>query len=141
VAQLRTNGSEDIKKHLEMCYHELNQTKKKIFLDIACFFGHQETFEGMYNLRLLKIYYPSFLENPSKEQIMNGKRVGIHLPGGLHFLSSELRFLYWYNYPLKSLPSKFFPEKPFQLEMPCSQLEQFGMKARYICFITLLFQI
>jgi len=40
VAQLRTNGSEDIKKHLEMCYHELNQTKKKIFLDIACFFGH-----------------------------------------------------------------------------------------------------
>jgi len=38
VAQLRTNGSEDIKKHLEMCYHELNQTEKKIFLDIACFF-------------------------------------------------------------------------------------------------------
>jgi len=82
------------------------------------------TFEGMYNLRLLKIYYPPFLKNPSKKQIMNGKRVGIHLPGGLHFLSSELRFLYWYNYPLKSLPSIFFPEKPFQLEMPCSQLEQ-----------------
>jgi hypothetical protein len=39
VAQLRTNGSEDIKKYLEMCYHELNQTEKKIFLDIACFFG------------------------------------------------------------------------------------------------------
>ena len=82
-------------------------------------------FEGMYNLRLLKIYHvPSFLENPSEEQIMNGKRVGIHLPGGLHFLPSELRFLYWYNYPLKSLPSNFFPEKPFQLEMPCSQVEQ-----------------
>ncbi|KAJ6928762.1 hypothetical protein NC652_012793 [Populus alba x Populus x berolinensis] len=221
VAQLRINGGEDIKKHLEMCYHELDQTEKKIFLDIACFFGRckkdflQQTldleersgidrlidmclikivqntiwmhdvllklgkkivlqenidprersrlweagdiyrvlttqgtgskvesislildatkeltlnpaaFEGMYNLRLLKIYHvPSFLENPSKEQIMNGKRVGIHLPGGLHFLSSELRFLYWYNYPLKSLPSNFFPEKPFQLEMPCSQLEQ-----------------
>eukprot|EP00258_Populus_trichocarpa_P032117 XP_024448136.1 disease resistance protein TAO1 [Populus trichocarpa] len=220
VAQLRTNGSEDIKKHLEMCYHELNQTEKKIFLDIACFFGLCErdilqqtldlkeksgidrladmclikivqdkiwmhdvllllgreivlrenddprersrlweaddiyrvlttqgtrskvesislildakdqlrlsptAFEGMYNLRLLKIYYPPFLEDRSKKQIMNGKRVGIHLPGGLHFLSSELRFLYWYNYPLKSLPSNFFPEKPFQLEMPCSQLEQ-----------------
>ena len=39
VAQLRTNGGEDIKKHLEMCYHELDQTEKKIFLDIACFFG------------------------------------------------------------------------------------------------------
>jgi len=42
VAQLRTNGGEDIKKHLEMCYHELNQTEKKIFLDIACFFGRCE---------------------------------------------------------------------------------------------------
>ncbi|XP_024457054.1 disease resistance protein RPV1 [Populus trichocarpa] len=187
VAQLRKNGCEDIKKCLEMCYHELDQTEKKIFLDIACFFGrckrdhlqqtldleersgidrlidmclikivqnkiwmhdvlvklgkkivHQENvdprersrlwqaddiyrvlttqrtgskmesislnllaiteemilsptaFEGMYNLRLLKIYYPPFLKDPSKEQIMNGKRVGIHLPGGLHFLSSEL---------------------------------------------------
>ena len=39
VAQLRTNGGEDIKKCLEMCYHELDQTQKKIFLDIACFFG------------------------------------------------------------------------------------------------------
>eukprot|EP00258_Populus_trichocarpa_P032111 XP_024448130.1 disease resistance protein TAO1 isoform X4 [Populus trichocarpa] len=220
VAQLRINGSEDIKKHLEMCYHELDQTEKKIFLDIACFFGrckrdhlqqtldleersgidrlldmcliklvqnkiwmhdvlvklgkkivHQENvdprerrrlwqaddiyrvlttqgtgskvesislildstkeltlsptaFEGMYNLRLLKIYYPPFLKDPSKEQIMNRKRVGIHLPRGLHFLSSELRFLYWYNYPLKSFPSIFFPEKLVQLEMPCCQLEQ-----------------
>ena len=81
-------------------------------------------FEGIYNLRLLKIYYPPFLNDPSKEQIMNGKRVGIHLPGGLHFLSSELRFLYWYNYPLKSMPSNFFPKKLLHLEMPCSQLEQ-----------------
>jgi Leucine-rich repeat (LRR) protein len=81
-------------------------------------------FEGMYNLRLLKIYYPPFLKDPSKEKIMNGKRVGIHLPRGLHFLSSELRFLYWYNYALKSFPSIFFPEKLVQLEMPCSQLEQ-----------------
>ena len=39
VAQLRTTGGEDIKKCLEMCYHELDQTQKKIFLDIACFFG------------------------------------------------------------------------------------------------------
>eukprot|EP00258_Populus_trichocarpa_P032118 XP_024448137.1 disease resistance-like protein DSC1 [Populus trichocarpa] len=200
VAQLRKNGGEDIKKCLEMCYHELDQTEKKIFLDIACFFGRckrdllQQTldleersgidrlidmclikivedkikmhdvllklgkkivlqenvdprersrlweaddiyrvlttqgtgskvesislildttykdlsptaFKGMQNLRLLKIYYPPFLKDPSKEQIMNGKRVGIHLPGGLHCLSSELRFLYWYNYPLKSMPS------------------------------------
>ncbi|KAJ6413979.1 hypothetical protein OIU84_006730 [Salix udensis] len=39
VEQLRTNGGEDIKKRLETCYHELDRTEKKIFLDIACFFG------------------------------------------------------------------------------------------------------
>ncbi|KAJ6354099.1 hypothetical protein OIU76_003019 [Salix suchowensis] len=71
-------------------------------------------FEGMYNLRLLKFYYPY----PSKE------RVRIHLPQGLHFLSNELRILDWCYYPLKSLPSNFFPEKLVVLEMPRSQLEQ-----------------
>jgi len=97
-------------------------------------------FEGMYNLRLLKIYYPPFLKDPSKEKIMIRTRIGIHLPRGLHFLSSELRFLYWYNYPLKSLPSNFFPEKLVQLEMPCSQLEQLWNEGQ-VCFISLLFQI
>ncbi|XP_061971256.1 disease resistance protein RPV1-like isoform X2 [Populus nigra] len=220
VAQLRTNGGEDIKKCLEMCYHELDQTQKKIFLDIACFFGRckrdllQQTldleersgidrlidmclikivqnkiwmhdmllklgkkivlqehvdprersrlwkaddvnrvlttqgtrkvesiilnllaitkemilsptaFEGMSNLRLLKFYYPPFFGDPSKEQIMNRRRVRIHLPQGLHFLSNELRILHWSNYPLKSLPSNFCPEKLVEFHMHCSQLEQ-----------------
>ncbi|KAJ6397536.1 hypothetical protein OIU77_018531 [Salix suchowensis] len=82
-------------------------------------------FEGMYNLRLLKFYYPPFLKMPSREQMMiTGERVRIHLPQGLHFLSNELRILQWSHYPLKSLPSNFFPEKLVVLEMPCSQLEQ-----------------
>ncbi|KAJ6397555.1 hypothetical protein OIU77_018548 [Salix suchowensis] len=71
-------------------------------------------FEGMNNLRLLKFYYPY----PSKE------RVRIHLPQGLHFLSNELRILDWCYYPLKSLPSNFFPENLVVLEMPYSKLEQ-----------------
>uniref|UniRef100_A0A6N2KVB6 TIR domain-containing protein n=1 Tax=Salix viminalis TaxID=40686 RepID=A0A6N2KVB6_SALVM len=199
VAQLRTNGGEDIKKSLKMCYDELDRTEKKIFLDIACFFGRctrdylQQTldleersgidrlidmclikiveneiwmhdvllklgrdivvhenvdprkrsrlwdtkdvyrvlttqgtgkvesislnlsetkeiisspaaFEGMYNLRLLKFYYPY-------DPFFQGdEMVRIHLPQGLHFLSNELRILYWCDYPLKSLPSNFFPE-------------------------------
>ncbi|KAG5244833.1 disease resistance protein [Salix suchowensis] len=190
AAQLRSNGGEDIEKCLEMCYDELDQTEKKIFLDIACFFGRctrdylQQTldleersgidrltdmclikivrnkiwmhdvllklgrkivvqenvdprersrlwdaddvyrvlttqgtgkvesislnlsatteinlspaaFEGMYNLRLLKFYYPPFLKMPSREQMMiTGERVRIHLPQGLHFLSNELRILH-----------------------------------------------
>ncbi|KAJ6397541.1 hypothetical protein OIU77_018535 [Salix suchowensis] len=72
-------------------------------------------FRGMYNLRLLKFYYP---EEHLEE------RVRIHLPQGLHFLSKELRILYWCDYPLKSFPSNFFPEKLVVLEMPRSELEQ-----------------
>ncbi|KAJ6397540.1 hypothetical protein OIU77_018534, partial [Salix suchowensis] len=209
VAQLTTNGGEDIKKCLEMCYHELDPTEKKIFLDIACFFGRctrdylEQTldleersgidrlidmcliklvqnemwmhdvllklgrkivleensdprersrlwdakdvyrvlttqgtgkvesislnlfetteinlspaaFEGMYNLRLLKFDNPDY---------SNQERVRIHLPQGLHFLSNELRILYWCDYPLKSLPSNFFPENLVVLKMPRSHLE------------------
>uniref|UniRef100_A0A6N2L9D9 TIR domain-containing protein n=1 Tax=Salix viminalis TaxID=40686 RepID=A0A6N2L9D9_SALVM len=206
VAQLGKNGGGDIKKCLKMCYDELDRTEKKIFLDIACFFGrckrdylqrtldleersgidrlidmclikiienkiwmhdvllklgrdivvHENVdprkrsrlwdakdvyrvlreqgtgkvesiyldlsenkeidlspaaFEGMYNLRLLKFYYPPFLKTLSREQMMiTGERVRIHLPQGLHFLSNELRILDWSYYPLKSLPSNFFPE-------------------------------
>ncbi|KAG5244840.1 disease resistance protein [Salix suchowensis] len=75
-------------------------------------------FEGMYNLRLLKFYYPYDLVLRGEE------RVRIHLPQGLHSLSNELRILDWCYYPLKSLPSNFFPEKLVVLEMPRSQLEQ-----------------
>lgn len=55
---------------------------------------------------------------------MNRRRVRIHLPQGLHFLSNELRILHWSNYPLKSLPSNFCPEKLVEFHMHCSQLEQ-----------------
>eukprot|EP00258_Populus_trichocarpa_P039684 XP_024455703.1 disease resistance protein TAO1 isoform X2 [Populus trichocarpa] len=210
VAQLRTKIGEDIKKSLEMCFDELNQTEKKIFLDIACFFGwcrrdvlhqtldleersgidrltdmclikiidnriwmhdmlqklgrqivHQENvdprgrsrlweaedvyhvltnhqgtgkveaisldmsatkemnlsptaFEGIYNLRLFDFHNPN-----SPDELTR-----IRLPRGLQFLSNGLRILYWYNYPLKSLPSNFCPEKLVELKMPCSQLEE-----------------
>ncbi|RDX65108.1 hypothetical protein CR513_56264, partial [Mucuna pruriens] len=33
------------------------------------------------------------------------------LAKGLKFLATELRFLIWKNYPLKSLPEKFSAEK------------------------------
>ncbi|KAJ6928766.1 disease resistance-like protein DSC1 [Populus alba x Populus x berolinensis] len=81
-------------------------------------------FEGMSNLRLLKFYNPPFFGYPSKEQIMKRRRVRIHLPQGLHFLSNELRILHWYNYPLKSLPANFCPEKLVEFHMHCSQFEQ-----------------
>ncbi|KAB5556247.1 hypothetical protein DKX38_007156 [Salix brachista] len=76
-------------------------------------------FEGMDKLRLLKFYYPE------EKKLLCEERVRILLPDeGLHFLSNELRILYWSHSPLKSLPSNFFPEKLVILQMPYSKLEQ-----------------
>ncbi|KAJ9178371.1 hypothetical protein P3X46_010259 [Hevea brasiliensis] len=69
-------------------------------------------FEKFYKLRLLKFY------NPGSEEIK------LHLPKGLKFLPNELRFLYWDQYPLKYLPSKFCPENLVELHMQSSQLKQ-----------------
>ncbi|XP_058004508.1 disease resistance protein RUN1-like [Hevea brasiliensis] len=69
-------------------------------------------FEKFYKLRLLKFYNPG------------SKEMKLHLPKDLNFLPNELRFLYWDQYPLKSLPSTFCPENLVELHMHSSQLEQ-----------------
>ncbi|KAK9943870.1 hypothetical protein M0R45_009462 [Rubus argutus] len=48
----------------------------------------------------------------------------VYLPGGLESLPKELRYLYWYGYPLKSLPSQYFPENLVELHLPNSQVKQ-----------------
>ncbi|KAK9903648.1 hypothetical protein M0R45_001070 [Rubus argutus] len=48
----------------------------------------------------------------------------IYLPGGLESLPEELRYLYWDGYPLKSLPSQYFPENLVELHLPHSQVKQ-----------------
>ncbi|KAJ9178369.1 hypothetical protein P3X46_010257 [Hevea brasiliensis] len=73
-------------------------------------------FEKLNNLRLLKFF------NPCPEEIK------LHLPKGLKYLPNELRFLYWDQYPLKSLPSKFCPENLVELHMQSSQLKQLWKK-------------
>ncbi|TKY63562.1 TMV resistance protein N [Spatholobus suberectus] len=45
------------------------------------------------------------------------------LPQGLEYLPSELRYLRWMNYPLKSLPEKFSPENLVVLDLSYSRLE------------------
>ncbi|KAL5141078.1 Disease resistance protein RRS1 [Glycine soja] len=42
---------------------------------------------------------------------------------GIQFLAFELKFLYWYHYPLKSMPENFSPEKLAKLDLCfCSSL-------------------
>ncbi|XP_062075966.1 TMV resistance protein N-like [Humulus lupulus] len=66
-----------------------------------------------YNLRLLKIY--------SSNGINNNK---LCFPEGLHSLPDALRLLYWEEYPFKTLPLSFDPEKLVKLAMPNSHVEQ-----------------
>ncbi|RDY08066.1 putative disease resistance protein, partial [Mucuna pruriens] len=45
------------------------------------------------------------------------------LPEGLQYLPTELRYLRWMNYPLKSLPERFSPENLVILDLSYSRLE------------------
>nr|XP_023897159.1 disease resistance-like protein DSC1 [Quercus suber] len=64
-----------------------------------------KAFSNMKNLRLLKIS-------------------GVHLPQGLNYLSSKLRYIHWNGYTSKSLPTIFEPKELVELIMPCRLMKQ-----------------
>ncbi|ESR55125.1 hypothetical protein CICLE_v10024483mg, partial [Citrus x clementina] len=71
------------------------------------------TFTKMRKLRFLKFYSSSFNgENKCKVSYLQD----------LGF--AEVKYLHWYGYPLKSLPSKLSAEKLVFLEVPNSDIEQ-----------------
>ena len=77
------------------------------------------------------LYSPEPIELQLKAQIfgkMNNLRLltirNVHCCGGLEYLPSGLRMLYWHNYPFPSFPSDFSPKNLVALEMPGNQLEK-----------------
>jgi hypothetical protein len=68
----------------------------------------------MKNLRLLKIN-------------------NVKLPEGLNYLSSKLRFIHWFGYPLESMPTSFEADKLVELHMRCSLIKKLwkGTKVRF----------
>ncbi|ESR63258.1 hypothetical protein CICLE_v10013959mg, partial [Citrus x clementina] len=74
-------------------------------------------FANMSNPRLLKLYMPEHDGIP----IMSTK---VYLDQGLEYLPEELRYLHWYEYPLKSLPLDFEPENLVALNLPYSKVKQ-----------------
>ncbi|TXG49043.1 hypothetical protein EZV62_024918 [Acer yangbiense] len=75
---------------------------------------HQHAFVNMHQLRFLKFYTSSYEKNANKVR-------------GFESLESdfdELRYLSWYKYPFKSLPSWFHPERLVTVEMHYSSVEQ-----------------
>ncbi|CAL2276420.1 unnamed protein product [Prunus armeniaca] len=72
----------------------------------------RKAFKKMHHLRLLKIYNSS-----------NDNYCKLYLSQGLQYLPNTFRYLHWEGYPLKTLPSKIFPENLLELRMPHSQVE------------------
>ncbi|XP_062004383.1 disease resistance protein RUN1-like [Rosa rugosa] len=72
-----------------------------------------QAFTGMDNLRFLMLRF-------------------IHLDdkANLEYLPDALQYLYWHSYPLKSLPSKFFPDNLVELHMPWSKLKRLWNKGQ-----------
>ncbi|KAJ8759248.1 hypothetical protein K2173_006768 [Erythroxylum novogranatense] len=69
-------------------------------------------FKRMPHLKLLRFY------------TSRGEGSKLHLTRGLHFLPSELRYLYWDKYPLESLPDDFDAKKLHVLDLPNSNIKQ-----------------
>ena len=65
-----------------------------------------DAFKTMENLRFLKIKLSADYDHK------------VHLSGGLNSLSKKLRYLYWYDCPLESLPLGFCAEKLVELYLP-----------------------
>ncbi|GAY62254.1 hypothetical protein CUMW_216310 [Citrus unshiu] len=71
------------------------------------------TFTKMPKLRFLKFYSSSINgENKCKISYLQDSRF------------AEVKYLHWYGYPLKSLPSNLSAEKLVLLEVPDSDIEQ-----------------
>uniref|UniRef100_A0A2N9HBW6 ADP-ribosyl cyclase/cyclic ADP-ribose hydrolase n=1 Tax=Fagus sylvatica TaxID=28930 RepID=A0A2N9HBW6_FAGSY len=93
---------------LFVCNHNWKQSVEGIKLSLP---PHEKeelkpkTFSMMTRLRLLIIH-------------------NVHLPGGLSYLSNELRLLQWNEYPLKSMPESFQPKKLVELIMHHSIISQ-----------------
>lgn len=77
----------------------------------------------MTNLRFLKFY--TNLGNKEAK-----KEVNVHLPHGLDYLCPKLRLLHWEAFPMRCMPSHFFPENLVVLVMEASKLEKLWNEAQ-----------
>ncbi|KAL0793465.1 hypothetical protein Bca101_064842 [Brassica carinata] len=80
-------------------------------------------FNGMTNLLFLKFY-----TNLGKKEVK--KEVNVHLPHGLDYLCPKLRLLHWEAFPMRCMPSHFFPENLVVLVMEASKLEKLWNEAQ-----------
>ena len=102
---------------IEGIFLDISELDKDVYL--------KPTFcQRMNKLRLLRIYH-------SQD---NTKKYQVHVEA-LDCLPESLRYLEWYGYPLKSLPSKFDPRNLVEIKMPYSQLEHLW-HGSMVCLLT-----
>ncbi|VVB12353.1 unnamed protein product [Arabis nemorensis] len=89
---------------------DMSEVKEKMSFDT-------NTFNGMCNLRYLKIY------SSDCPRGCNGNRV-IEAPEELQFTLNELRCLDWLRFPLEKLPSDFNAKNLVYLSLPYSSIRQ-----------------
>uniref|UniRef100_A0A0R0HF10 Uncharacterized protein n=1 Tax=Glycine max TaxID=3847 RepID=A0A0R0HF10_SOYBN len=56
----------------------------------------------------------------------------VNFSGILNYLSNEMTYLYWKNYPFMSLPSSFHPDQLVELILPYSNIKELWKDTRYL---------
>ncbi|CAN1175544.1 Disease resistance protein RUN1 [Linum perenne] len=107
VIDMDWKGYNPLEEHRTTEGISLDMTKaKKMYLEA-------DAFDGMNSLTFLKIW---------SHYVLNNK---IHFPyGGLNSLPDGLRWLEWFGYPAKSLPSKFCPQHLVHLIIRYSPIQR-----------------
>ncbi|XP_065871168.1 disease resistance protein RPV1-like isoform X2 [Euphorbia lathyris] len=104
---------------------EVTTSVEGISLDILKI-GHIElsstAFMRMHKLRFLKVYNPYYYTTENYRPSCG--EIKVKLSRGLEFLPDKIKFLYWYQYPLKYLPSSFCPKNLVELRLIHSHIEQ-----------------
>lgn len=56
----------------------------------------------------------------------------VNFSGILNYLSNEMTYLYWKNYPFMSLPSSFHPDQLVELILPYSNIKELWKDTRVL---------
>ncbi|KAJ9676128.1 hypothetical protein PVL29_024903 [Vitis rotundifolia] len=91
-----------------------------------------EAFVRMNRLRLLKVYESNLSDDSDSESTSRKRQCKVRFSDDFEFHSDELRYLYWHEYPLQTLPSHFKPKNLVCLCMPYSQITELW-KGSQVC--------
>ena len=87
-----------------------------------------DAFAMMDGLRFLNFSISQFINHSSKVDNMH------LLPTGLEYLPNKLRYLKWYEFPLKSLPPSFRAERLVELHLCKSKLVKLCKTSQKTCY-------